>query len=224
MVSRAIKKPTRRHRRRMPKGRRLYMSKRSFGFPRAINVKLKTTQSFALSAAALTQYALYANSANDPLGTHASSVQPQGHDQFTAMYHKYRVNACKIACRWFPDTSGVGGTAGVSILASPKNTQPASLLEASELGGTKFFTSPGLGAVSARPMKHFAQMHKVMGVNKQTYKESKFSAVEGFDPGDLIYWLVSVGSADGTTVVDGTLWITLTQYITYFERKVVNDA
>lgn len=146
-------------------------------------------------------------------------------DQYKAMYNKYRVNGGKIKIRWFPDTSGINGSALVVCTPNSVSTLPPTLLDHSEQKGAKL----GQGAaLSAGPQGQILNMYKnchdIMGVNKQTYKDDSYSALVTATPSDLVYYVVSIGHPDGVSLVDGTLWVTLTQYITFFEPLVVTDA
>ena len=202
-----------------------YRNPNAFGQPASVSRKLKISHTLQFSGtSAHHKFLLSANDAFDPLHSQGAG-QASCFDQYAAMYNKYRVNGCKIKLRWNADSSTTSGA--VMIVCSPNSTStlPASLLDHSEQKGAKVMQMPAFGSgPQGQVLQLYQDCYKTMGVNKQTYKQASYGALVSTNPADLVYWIVSIGCPDTTTYPVGHLWITITQYVTFFEPTIVEDA
>lgn len=153
-------------------------------FPREMKVKLRyfELQDFTGTAGAGNDRVYNLNSIFDPYRT-GTGHQPQGYDQWSAFYGRYRVDNAKVVMTFTGTTSGSGII--VSTLANNDATtiiDPSIMVE-SPLAHTKHFSSGGPSTVITKTYN----LAVVTGVTPTVYKsDDRYQSSFGSNPTEVI--------------------------------------
>lgn len=168
------------------------------------------------------------NSAYDPDVTGVGH-QPNGFDQFTALYDKYRVMGSSIKI-WFVANESTVAAANCVVSVAPSTSAGVgtsiNLLAEQARAKVKVMGSyQGRGQIAF--LKHYMSTRKLMGISKAKAADDDYSGTcgnlgSGSSPAQQWYWLVSRTSMDESTVGHVEALVKITYYVAFWQRKEVN--
>ena len=197
---------------------RLY---RAVGIPDHMFAKVKFVElrQRSISASSRDVCTWHLNSLYDPNATDATGNQPYYHDQYSALYSKYRVYGCKMVAR-------VSSSCSAAQLYSPI----AAFIPHATATVSWATTQAAMMANGAmwklmlpdQKMANFSRyypIHKIAGVSKITVRnDDQFGALYNANPANLIYLTLYSDNSDGTSTISYEVEIQLTYYVKYYCR------
>lgn len=161
-----------------------------------------------------------ANSLFDPDLT-GTGFQPNGFDEWSAFYNRYRVHACKIEAKIISTSATSPGNAGfISIVPTNEATLSGTLIEG-VLGNAycKWANyGPNVGT-STTQLSNYINIGNFMGKEGVPYDDVNQAAVTA-NPAREVFWHATVQSADQTSSVSNIrVMFILTYYTEFFSRK-----
>lgn len=191
--------------------------------PDRLRTKLKYTSLFSVtSTSGAIQYQLMAgNGCFDPDIT-GSGHQPQGFDQYAALYQRYvcRGSAIKVSVN--------SNTAGSNYIFSVRPTSDVNDFSSNmSVEVEKSYVKWKVGTQSnpARPIKMYRSTAKMEGVpNLKTLISDDYSAPFTANPTALWYWIVSASNADQQTTTNFNYYVEVTYYVEFYDRKTIGQS
>lgn len=197
--------------------------------PDKLRVKLSDVFTDSISTTLSdTFYEFALNGCYDPyLGT--GGGQPQGFDQYMAMYTKYRVKASSISCYYFNKENS--GITQVSIVPNwQADTSIRTYFHPEQLQYCKYrryASESGGGGRSVGTVKHYMSVKKLVG-SKQSNFDDDFEGDVSRNPdgNGLCYWYVLIQDAIDSSGLSlmGELTVRITYYVEFYGRKVLADS
>lgn len=197
-----------------------YESKKATGMPKKVNVKLRYTYAYKPTniTTTLDTNVIRGNSIFDPEAA-IGGGQPLAADQFSAFYNRYRVNGSSVKLHCVSNDSTVGSAPVVGLYPQVTNTSPADLQEAMQQDGCKYRVLGVAGGSSNAIIKAYRSTPRMLGINKQTARsKDSLSALVSADPDDQWYWRIFFQAANETTDTSGIIWVTVTYYVTFYDK------
>lgn len=180
------------------------------------HVKLVYSEQIAHAPGATTGFTVYrADSIFDPVYA-VGGGQPMLTDQYSTLYNRYRVSACKIEVTALPYAGG-GDVATYSIF--PYRSATSYPMSYGAIFTTPFvrqrFTSP---SVSGRAVKisNYMTTSKLFGM--KTSLEENCCSVGSSPTDNPWFYIVNYEHADHTTNVTARFIVKLTYYVTFIDR------
>ncbi len=203
--------------RRMKKRNRMsYRINRSIINPDTQYVKLRLYHTENILGAVVDGFVVNANSLFDPLST-LSSAQPDGFDQWAAMYSHYEVTGCAIK---YEIINHQNAQVRFAIQPTLTNVNPGiSAIAGNPYGKTRTVSAQNAHGIMI--MKHFMRTKKLFG---RTTASINFAAPITANPSKLWFWQIRMNSTNGTTTLDLQIIVTMTFYCKFFERSTLDDA
>jgi len=191
--------------------------------PDVMAVQLKYSRSGAFSGAGPQTIVFRANGPFDPEFA-VGGGQPNGYDQWSAFYRRYRVIASKVVMR--AGTIATGNSSG--IIVTPLNTSsiqtnPQDYLENTNAKQADNVGTAGMGSMSITHYKSTAAMRG--GPYDLVQYETDLSALISANPTQGWFWHCTLYNADGTTgSVDANINITVTYYVEFYDRETLTTS
>lgn len=172
--------------------------------------------------------ALLGNSLFEPM---ASTHQPTGFDQLSALYKQYCVMGSKISAR-VTSTQLIGATQN-TLLCGPEDIIRAAVVpyNASTLGTVNNSEVPyvrmatvapaGSGDTTTKTIKHYMSTAKIFGT-KDVMGDDQYAAVTTANPAKIWYWVLRALNVSGRATLNTTIQCRVTYYAWFFDRKVFN--
>lgn len=187
--------------------------------PDRIMVKLKYTETTALTGAALFDYKYRGNSIFDP-EEGVGGGQPTGFDQWANFYNQYIVTASAIRVD-IVNTLASGSTSFI-VVPTSESTSLATNLDLVQ--NYPYAKSALLGPLSSsrstRRIKHYISTAKMYGKNPRAIMDDdQFGAITTANPVEQWHWHILAQSIDGTTNITGTLQVEITFYVVFYDRR-----
>ncbi len=153
-------------------------------FPREMKVKMRyfELQSFTGTAGIANDRVYNLNSIFDPYRTGVGH-QPQGYDQWSAFYGRYRVDACKAIVTFTGSTSGSGII--ISIIGNNDSTvfNDPSVAAETPISITKHYASGGPSVVLTKMFN----LAVLTGVTPTVYKsDDRYQALFSSNPSEIL--------------------------------------
>lgn len=147
-----------------------------------------------------------------------SGHQPRGHDQWSFLYEKYRVDACNI--RLDCGSTSTGGY--VSIVGDHSVTSISDATQAPEMQNS--ITRTVQAGATTTVSKHFS-LPALSGLTKSQYEADDLNqALMSNDPGNQLIGHIVFVSSDVASVGVLNLMVTLTYYCTLFQPVQVAQS
>lgn len=182
--------------------------------PRSLQLRMTTTTTEGYSGAASGQKNLILNSIYDPLGSHTSTNQPVGYDEWGAFFSKYMVVSGMAEIN-FSSKSATTITERVVVWTSSVAGGAGTWDDAACLPTARLYTM-GAGKNSIIIRVPF----KVSSILGERLDESTEAAAWGADPTNKVYCNIWVTSTGGN--YDCTTDIRLIQNVIVFSSKQIN--
>lgn len=190
--------------------------------PDTYSVKMVYQMSTSLSSSsgAATHHVYRGNSVHDPDLT-GTGTQPAGHDELSALYNRWRVMGSQIE---------VTAMSSNAVVPDDLVLRPAT--SSTPIGGTTeaFSEQPyaqrrtGFSKEQKFYLKQYMSTPKMFGVSKNQVKSEESYAGGVTNPDIDWYWLVSYQPVDKTTTQGIYLVVRITFYVTYYQRKVLDQS
>lgn len=197
-----------------------------------------TNTYFASNGDTINVHVFSANNLNDPDYTGVGH-QPMYHDNFSALYSRYKVTMCKITVTLINTNvnTAVFKPADNTIIKQPNfayklfivnETSPTdyptignTLLEEGGRNIKWRYVAPALNGKLPK-LKATVVAHKLQN---RTFNDDTLAAAIDAGPSAGAYFIVGVCAADGTSLTD-TVYanVRLKYYVTYFDRKTIQVA
>lgn len=175
-------------------------------------VKMKYAQNINTSVANAYNYKFNLNSIYDPDFT-GGGHQPYGHDQFQALYNRYRVISCSYV------VTGYSGSTGICYGVLPGNEQitATTLAELRENPRARFITQYPGGSTTKLTGKVY--LPSLMGRTKTQYMaDDRYQSIFGASPQETAF--LNVTGLDLSEAGASINWtITLTYTVEVFDVK-----
>lgn len=189
-----------------------------------MRVQLPYVRTATITGTGIADYVFRGNSVFDPDFTGVGS-QPLGHDQWSALYRRYRVLASKIEIHVHSQDSADGQ--GMYIV--PLNTSAAVLSRTQILeqqgSDYKILALQGAGP-SARSMMKYKGTASQRGVPISAVRsDADFSALTTTNPN--LEWFWHFGTFDMSSLVDSIsaeITIKIVYYVEYFDRQTLSRS
>lgn len=194
---------------------------KSVGQPHKVVLKLRYTDLRQVSVAASARDARTwnLNSMYDP-DESGTGGQPYLHDQYSALYQRYRVFGCKVLMRcvcaststnmYFPHAVLVPFVGGSPSWSSTENA-----MQAPYAVWKTFIPNQTIAT-----FKKYYSIASLFGVTKRHVRdEDSFSADTASNPTNRAYVQIYVDNNDGTNAVSLQCEISLTYYVMYYQPK-----
>lgn len=140
-----------------------------------------------------------------------SGHQPRGHDQWTFLYEKYRVDAVNI--RVDAATSSVGGY--MSIVGDHSVT---SITDATQAPESQNSITRAVSSNYSTTINKYFSLPALAGLTKSQYEgDDLYQALMTADPGNQLIGHVIFVSSDVASVGVQNFMVTLTYYVTLFQ-------
>ena len=184
-------------------------------FPRTMKVTLKYSETRAFTTTGSVNnndYVYNLNSIYDPNRT-GTGHQPQGHDIWTGMYNRYRVDGCKVTINFVGSTAGYGTT--LCLVPSNDATSIADLSTAIESPRAlhKLYSQGG----PALKMTKNYDLPEITGVTRRMYDDDdRYSAVSSNSPTEIIVLHVCIAELNYSAVPVSYV-IEMDFYTTFFD-------
>lgn len=216
----------RRRRRRKPYNKATISTMHPFVAPDRARVKLKFEQraSMTLTTGNVNYRTYRGNSLYDPDYT-GTGTQPAGYDQWTALYNKYLVRASKMS---------------VTVVSLDGNESEAETIELGLMPSPDFeYVTPDVQHIGTLPygkfqiasfnggpqrniISNYMSTAKIWGVATSTVSgENAFSADISANPSNDWYWTVYLQPADEASTETYVLYVQITYYAEFFDRKIL---
>jgi hypothetical protein len=186
-------------------------------------VKLRTTALLAVSSTVTTDdFVIEANSAFDPFQAEAT-LQPQGFDQWAALYEKYRVWKCRLKVTPFPNNlTMINGF----YVVFPSNDSTAITNDSNALSHpfAKWKVINGVGSnpiTTPQTIVMNMSTEKISGVSRIDTNFSTAAAISGNPSAPWFYHIFS-GAGSGNLTTEYI--VEIEQDVEFFERFEVADA
>lgn len=192
--------------------------------PDRVMIKLKYTEIVNYSGSPLIEQIFRANGIFDPNLT-SSGLQPNGFDQWAALYDRYRVHACKINTSIIATGTGnASNTCIVSVTPSNLPTAVGSSLEG--IIGNPYckykVVGPNLGT-SIAYISNYVNIKNFMGKKGVPYDDVN-QAETNADPSRQVYWVIEAGTIDKLTNIDIKMMHVMTYYVEFFDRRQLSRS
>lgn len=193
-----------------------YNSKMAKPFPlgQSFSTKIQTSFTQAVSATPVADYVVHGNSL---YSNGLNAIQPVGFSELMGIYEKFRVTGVKIVAKYV-NTSTTATVA--SVIPSNSNTSITSLNSARAMAGSVSRVSLS-NAVQPRPTYHkfYRSSARVFGQNRQTMKDEDYAGSASANPSNLWFIHLNAQSLDESSAITGQWLVSMTYYVTFFERK-----
>jgi len=197
--------------------------------PDRIRVKLTDSWAGQVSTTnANTYFEVALNGMYDPDLT-GTGGQPQGFDQYAAMYKYYRVIASSISIYYFNTDNAY--ITQISIIPHYKRddtirtyTNPEQLKHCKF---KRFANESGGGGRATGTLSHYMTVSKLHGNPIQTHNDDLFSASVDSNPGStgLCYWYVLIQDpVSNAATLHGDYIMTVNYYAEFYGSKVLADS
>ncbi len=202
----------------------LYKSPSGSGAPRQMMVKLK----YCDQAAATTIFSTRIYTGNGPFDPDVTGAgaQPVGYDQYSAFYNRVRCYASSIKVHCFTESATTTTNSVFAVRPSNNATVLASLPEEVSNDRSRNLALALLGSgPAAGTIRNFSKTSTIVGVpNKAVSSKDSLQSLISANPADLWYWIVSFGSADETSSKVHQIWVELTYYLVFFDKKALAES
>lgn len=191
--------------------------------PDRLMVKLKYTQRIPFSGSSLVTQVFRANGLFDP-DLSGTGFQPNGFDQYAALYTRYRVHASKIEGWYIADIAGSGAAVVTSITPSQNPTAVGGTFEG--IIGNPFVKWCTLGPSTGennQKLSNYTSIQKIQGKPGVKYDDVNAAPVDGL-PARQTYWICETGSIDNISNVDITGIFCITYYCEFFDRRQLSRS
>jgi hypothetical protein len=180
--------------------------------------KLKYAQLWDVSSGTFSTYSFRGNGMYDPYAG-AGGAQPNGFDEYMALYKHFYVIGSKIRCLCMPQSSSQGGLLSVTIRAdSNSGTTPTDLVAAAGTVNSKtFFPTTNTGQVNYG-VEMERSTHAILDMPR---RDDALIGSSSADPTEQWDWHVHVGTLDGSTAGDYHLLIIVEYDVEFFGRKAL---
>lgn len=160
-----------------------------------------------------------------------AGVQPTGFDQWATMYNTYRVHASEIAVAPIMDSTN-GAAFRVAVYPSNASAGATLLNDSISLPYCKAaLVSLGRPLIPLKGLRHdtnviknYMSTQKILGVTS-IQQDSTLAASIAANPAGVWYWVVDFdGQMDSTANYRPNAQITLTYYVEFFNRAVLDQS
>lgn len=191
--------------------------------PDRLRTKLKYTELFSITSTsgAIIQQKMSGNGAFDPNIT-GSGHQPQGFDQYSALYQRYICRGSSIKVTVNSNTAGSNYIYSVRPTADINDTSTDMTAEIE-----KAYSRWKIGTQThpARAIKMYRSTAKMEGVpNIKTLISDDYSAPFTANPTAQWYWFVSATNADAQTTTNFNFYVEQTFYLEFYDRKTIGQS
>lgn len=192
------------------------------GFPDAMITKLKyvTFQTLSGTSGVIDYHTFAGNSCYDPDVTGAGH-QPNGFDEYSTLYYKYRVHGCKISIIGTNVTDAVPTVMGLQTSTDSTYTavysdmveQPRTI--ATVIGGKE-------GQGNSKKLKLYMSAKTLFG--EKNIRDEDYSAAVTANPSKLFYYKLFAQASNAASTWQIQANIKLTYYVEFFDRKLLTQS
>jgi len=182
-----------------------------------VKLQMQYDVSITSTNGAYTSWIQTINSLYDPTGA-SGAAQPYMHQQWLALYERYRVHGMSYDIQCHMETTGLVSSSARSIVVIPTTSSSAfSALVAREQPGS--INRKMTVNTNASEFSGYVSVPKVFGISKTEHIAGDFyQATTGADPSKLCYLHIGVYDPSvATTCVTG-IAVQVTFYAEYFQR------
>lgn len=188
-------------------------------FPDRYMCKLKWLYQTNFSSVTTTPYNVATIRANGPQNALSSGTgenYPIGWNELSQVYGAYRVYGAKIQVR-FANATANQETQCHLVATNIESTTYSSIYH---LTNEQYTKSCFVSNESPKSLKMYMSTNKIVGKSKRLVSiDNAYGAGVAGLPSELWYYRVLVNPADQTTAVSGTVFIKVTYYIQFDQRK-----
>ncbi len=180
--------------------------------PDKLMVKLKYTELFQMAGVTSQQHVFRGNSCFDP-NSSGIGLQPNGFDEWSALYTRYRVHASKIKLMLVNNQA-----AGVLFSLQPSDS-PSTSGNLSAASGNPYNVTKILGCAQGMDrtvINNYITTKAMRGENIS--QEDDYSAPTTANPARQWFWLMINNGTSGNDV-DVSVFLEITYYTEFFRRK-----
>jgi hypothetical protein len=191
--------------------------------PDSVRLKMGYGQvvSLDLSTTGGAEHAFRLNSLFDPDFT-GVGTQPVGFDQWSALYNRYRVHACKVHVEFISSGTTLGALCGVSIR---RDSTVANQFQ--DLVGEPYCVWVGAGAAQAGPacIHTGASVREIYGIGNSTFMDEDYSASIGANPSRVVYGHIWCNTWTQTAeAISFRVAVHLIYDVEFYERVDLDDS
>lgn len=193
---------------------------RAIGLPKSIFAKLRYTDfrqaSVAASGSDTREYRM--NSLFDPDLTGVGG-QPYYHDQYSAMFQRYRVYGCSVELRVSCSSATANMYHPVVSLTSYCDTSPGWGTFTNAMNAKRSVFRSIIPGQNIVVLKKYYNLRSLAGVTKQEYNVAEvYQALISSNPSRPIIASFTFQNNDGSNAVTYSYWLRMTFYVKYFDN------
>jgi hypothetical protein len=162
------------------------------------------------------------NGPYDPDVTNAGH-QPVGYDQLSTMYKQQRTYSCAIQLTWAPAATTPAALTEMALVPTVTVTDFASgdpeLMWQNPKSKFKITGTSGSGPTIIR---HSILTSEMAGTKID--QDDLWSSSTGAVPGSQWFWHIGIQACDGTTTLDGFLYVELVYHVKFTQRVALGES
>lgn len=194
---------------------------RSVGIPDHMFAKVKFCElrQRSISASSRDVCTWNLNSLYDPNNTETTGNQPYYHDQYSALYSKYRVFGCWMTAKVASSCSAAQLYSPIAAFIPHATTTIGWATTQAAMMASGSMWRMMLPDQKLASFSRYYPIYKIAGVSKLTVRDDdKFSADYNANPANLIYLTLYSDNSDGTSTISYEIEIQLTYFVKYYCR------
>jgi len=191
-------------------------------------IKFKYNSVFTFGAGSVGSYVYAGNNLFDPNTTGAGG-QPQGYDQWTAFYQRYRVRSCKIVATFIEGGASAGNMRQYTVIPCTQQqvtniTSMNPLVVSMQPRARSTYSNVNTGSGAIARIKHYAKTKDIFGITQTTLSDDDYSSLVSAAPANIWSWVIVNRAIDSTSSPNVYVQISLTYYAELYSRVEVGAS